>query len=148
MVRCILWKYKIWLQHRWWWKKKTALNVKIEKLLFLFSWQNIFIAFSSLPQNFPFKWNMMYECLLYFSFSPVFSSPLHSSYLQKFRLSTPYQKNFSHTHKTQQSRKEYSKTTSIDSFHLVRFHSWSWSVVIDIIQLMSSNTSLFTWTKD
>jgi hypothetical protein len=43
-------EYNVWLQQqRMVMKegKKTALNVKIEKLLFLFSWHNIFIAFSS-----------------------------------------------------------------------------------------------------
>lgn len=55
--------------------RKTALNVKIEKLLFLFSWQNIFIAFSSATIFFfPFKWNMMFKCLLYFNpLSKLFS---------------------------------------------------------------------------
>lgn len=48
-------------------RKKAALNVKIEKLLFLFSWQNIFIAFSSATILLPFRWNMMFKCLLYFS---------------------------------------------------------------------------------
>lgn len=49
MVRCILWENIIYGFQPWMVMKgrKTALNVKIEKLLSVFSWQNIFIAFSS-----------------------------------------------------------------------------------------------------
>lgn len=72
-------------------RRKTALNVKIEKLLFLFSWQNIFIAFSS-ATIFPFRWNMMFKCLLYFFTQPLIKTfhfhPYRSSCLLCLRLNS------------------------------------------------------------
>lgn len=51
-------------------EKEAALNVKIEKLLFLFSWQNIFIAFSS-ATIFPLKWNIVFFTNVLLLFQPL-----------------------------------------------------------------------------
>lgn len=91
MVRCILWENIIYGFQPWMVMKgrKTALNVKIEKLLSVFSWQNIFIAFSS-ATIFLFLFNEIWclnvcsiflrFCSLYLSLTLPYVQPLIRSF--------------------------------------------------------------------
>lgn len=92
MVRCILWENIIYGFQPWMVMKgrKTALNVKIEKLLSVFSWQNIFIAFSS-ATIFLFLFNEIWclnVCSIFLRFCSLYLSlslsPLCSTPYQKF----------------------------------------------------------------
>lgn len=73
MVRCILWKYNIWLQSRWWWKEKNSFKCKNRKITFLVQLtEHIYCIF--VCHNFSLLnkiWKMVFKCLLYFYILPL-----------------------------------------------------------------------------